>query len=91
MPLAVLLASWRLWGIGVLRLDFTGLGASEGAFEDTSFSSNIEDIAVGAEWLAAHHGEARLLVGHSLGGAAVLAAAARLPQVKGGGDDWRAF
>ena len=70
-------------GIGVLRLDFTGLGASEGAFEDTSFSSNIEDIAVGAEWLAAHHGEARLLVGHSLGGAAVLAAAAELPEVKG--------
>jgi putative redox protein len=70
-------------GIGVLRLDFTGLGQSEGEFGDTSFTSNIEDIATAATWLEENHGAPGLLIGHSLGGAAVLAAASGLPSVKG--------
>jgi putative redox protein len=70
-------------GIGTLRLDFTGLGQSEGDFADTSFTSNIDDIATAAAWLEEHHDAPDVLVGHSLGGAAVLAAAASLPSVKG--------
>lgn len=72
-----------LEGIGVLRLDFTGLGQSEGVFEDTSFTSNIEDIGTAATWLEDHHDAPGLLIGHSLGGAAVLAAASGLPSVRG--------
>jgi putative redox protein len=70
-------------GIGVLRLDFTGLGQSEGKFGETSFTSNIEDIATAAAWLEDNHAAPGLLVGHSLGGAAVIAAASGLPSVKG--------
>ncbi len=70
-------------GIGVLRLDFTGLGKSEGSFKDTSFTSNIGDIATAAAWLEANQSAPGLLVGHSLGGAAVLAAAPSIPSVKG--------
>lgn len=70
-------------GIGTLRLDFTGLGQSEGQFADTNFTSNLDDIATAAAWLTEHHDAPGLLVGHSLGGAAVLAAAASLPSVKG--------
>ena len=70
-------------GIGTLRLDFTGLGQSEGAFEDTSFTSNLDDIRVGADWLTEHHGAPELLVGHSLGGAAVLAVAKSMASIKG--------
>jgi putative redox protein len=62
-------------GIGVLRFDFTGLGQSEGDFADTSFSSNVGDLLAAAAWLEQHHGPPSLLIGHSLGGAAVLAAA----------------
>ena len=69
-------------GIGVLRLDFTGLGQSEGAFEDTSFTSNIDDIGTAALWLEENESAPGLLVGHSLGGAAVLAAASGLESVK---------
>ena len=72
-----------LEGIGVLRLDFTGLGQSDGAFEETSFTSNIEDIGTAATWLEENHEAPGLLIGHSLGGAAVLAAASGLPSVKG--------
>ncbi len=68
-------------GWGVLRFDFTGLGDSEGAFEDTHFSSNIEDLIAAAQWLEREYEPPRLLVGHSLGGAAVLRAAASLPSV----------
>lgn len=66
-------------GFGVLRFDFTGLGDSEGNFADTSFSSNVDDLVAAADWLRAHHGAPALLMGHSLGGAAVLAAAHRIP------------
>jgi putative redox protein len=69
-------------GIAVLRFDFTGLGASEGEFANTNFSSNLADLVAAADYLRAHHGAPSLLIGHSLGGAAVLGAAARVPEVK---------
>ena len=61
-------------GIGVLRFDFAGIGESEGPFEDTHFSSNVEDIVAGCSAMAEHGWPVSLLIGHSLGGAAVLAA-----------------
>ncbi len=69
-------------GIGVLRFDFTGLGSSEGEFENTNFSSNVEDLVRAADHLRQHFVAPSLLIGHSLGGAAVLAAAARIPETK---------
>jgi len=69
-------------GVAVLRFDFTGLGESEGDFADTNFSSNVEDLVDAAGYLEENHGPAQVLIGHSLGGAAVLMAAARLPSVK---------
>ncbi|WP_291844050.1 bifunctional alpha/beta hydrolase/OsmC family protein [Maricaulis sp.] len=69
-------------GIAVLRFDFTGLGQSDGDFANTNFSSNIEDLIAAARYMADHHAAPDLLVGHSLGGAAVIAAAAQLPSVK---------
>jgi putative redox protein len=68
-------------GFGVLRFDFTGLGASEGEFSNTNFSSNVDDIVAAAAWLREHHQAPQLLIGHSLGGAAVLAAASQIPEV----------
>lgn len=65
-------------GIAVLRFDFTGLGESEGDFSDTNFSSNVDDLVVAAEFLRLHHEAPKLLIGHSLGGTAVLQAAARI-------------
>ena len=62
-------------GFAVLRFDFTGLGASDGDFANTNFSSNVEDLIRAADWLRANRRAPDLLVGHSLGGAAVLAAA----------------
>jgi len=67
-------------GIAVLRFDFTGLGGSEGDFANTSFSSNIGDLVAAADWLRRDHRAPAILVGHSLGGAAALAAAARIPE-----------
>src|ERR1041384_1126334 len=60
-------------GIAVLRFDFTGLGGSEGEFANTNFSSNVSDIVAAPAWLREYREAPRLLVGHSLGGAAVLA------------------
>jgi putative redox protein len=68
-------------GIAVLRFDFTGLGSSEGEFANTNFSSNISDIIAAARYLRERHQAPALLIGHSLGGAAVLAAAHQLPEV----------
>ena len=62
-------------GFAVLRFDFTGLGASDGDFANTNFSSNVEDLIRAADWLRDNRRAPDLLVGHSLGGAAVLAAA----------------
>jgi alpha/beta superfamily hydrolase len=67
-------------GIAVLRFDFTGLGSSQGEFANTSFSSNIEDLVRAADHLRARFAAPALLIGHSLGGAAVLAAAHRVPE-----------
>ena len=67
-------------GFAVLRFDFTGLGQSEGAFEDTSFSSNVDDLLAAADWLTEEHEAPKVLFGHSLGGTAVLQAA---PSVSG--------
>jgi len=68
-------------GFGVLRFDFTGLGQSEGEFAETTFTSNVHDLEAAAGWLAREREAPRLLVGHSLGGAAVLAAAGTLESV----------
>jgi len=68
-------------GIATLRIDFSGLGKSTGAFSDSSFLTNLDDLLAAASWLRTHHQAPRLLVGHSLGGAAVLAAASRIPEV----------
>ncbi|MCZ4353763.1 bifunctional alpha/beta hydrolase/OsmC family protein [Roseovarius aestuarii] len=69
-------------GIAVLRFDFTGLGHSEGEFENTTFTSNIRDLELAAAALSARDMAPSLLIGHSLGGAAVLAAARKLPSVR---------
>jgi len=68
--------------IGVLRFDFTGLGSSDGDFSNTNFSSNIEDLLSAAQYLRDHHTAPQLLVGHSLGGTAVLNAAGDIPECK---------
>lgn len=67
-------------GIAVLRFDFTGLGASEGDFAHTNFTSNVEDLVKAADFLRDNYAAAKILIGHSLGGAAVLAAAHRVPE-----------
>jgi fermentation-respiration switch protein FrsA (DUF1100 family) len=67
-------------GIGTFRFDFTGLGHSEGDFSDTTFSSNIGDLVAGAEWMRRNRKAPSILIGHSLGGAAVLAAASSIPE-----------
>ena len=69
-------------GIAVLRFDFTGLGASEGEFADTNFSSNMADLVAAADYLRTHYAAPRLLIGHSLGGTAALGAAGKMPEVK---------
>jgi len=69
-------------GIAVMRFDFTGLGNSEGEFANTNFSSNVEDLVAAANHLRASHGAPAILIGHSLGGAAVLAAAPRIPDAR---------
>lgn len=67
-------------GVAVLRFDFTGLGGSEGEFGNTGFASNVGDLVAAADWLRATHAAPRILIGHSFGGSAVLAAAARIPE-----------
>ncbi|MGI9546280.1 MAG: bifunctional alpha/beta hydrolase/OsmC family protein [Flavobacteriaceae bacterium] len=69
-------------GFGVLRFDFTGLGESEGDFADTNFSGNVDDLVVAGNYLEEHHMSPTLLIGHSLGGAAVIFAATRLSSVR---------
>jgi uncharacterized OsmC-like protein/fermentation-respiration switch protein FrsA (DUF1100 family) len=66
-------------GIAVLRFDFTGLGQSDGSFEDTTFSSNVADLLSAARWLEQEHRAPEILFGHSLGGTAVLQAAPSIP------------
>lgn len=69
-------------GIAVLRFDFTGLGSSEGEFASTNFSSNIEDLKRAADYLRDNFEAPQIMIGHSLGGAAVLAAASDIAEVK---------
>jgi putative redox protein len=69
-------------GVAVLRFDFTGLGHSEGEFANTNFSSNCADLLSAADWLRQRIEAPSLLVGHSLGGAAVLSIAAQVPEAK---------
>lgn len=69
-------------GIAVLRFDFTGLGNSDGDFANTNFSSNIEDLILAAKALEENYRAPQILIGHSLGGAAVLGAAAKLDSIK---------
>ena len=70
-------------GIGVLRFDFTGLGSSEGEFANTTFSSNVEDLVAAATHMRERGHAPSLLIGHSLGGAAILAAASQIPEARG--------
>lgn len=69
-------------GIGVLRIDFMGLGDSEGEFADTNFSSNIQDLIDAANYLKRHYQSPKLLIGHSLGGAAAIFAAETIESIK---------
>ena len=69
-------------GFGVLRFDFTGLGDSEGDFADTNFGGNVEDLIAAAAFLQTNYRAPELLIGHSLGGAAVIFAGAQLNSVK---------
>ncbi|MHA7057699.1 bifunctional alpha/beta hydrolase/OsmC family protein [Aquimarina sp. M1] len=69
-------------GFGVLRFDFTGLGESEGDFADTNFSGNVEDLIAAADFLETEHQAPSLLIGHSLGGAAAIFAAAKINSIK---------
>ncbi len=69
-------------GIAVLRFDFTGLGNSGGKFSDTHFTSNVSDIIAAADYLKQHHQPPEILIGHSLGGTAVLSAAKHIPSAK---------
>jgi uncharacterized OsmC-like protein/alpha-beta hydrolase superfamily lysophospholipase len=69
-------------GIAVLRFDFTGLGGSEGEFANTHFASNVDDLVAAADHLRQTRSAPALLIGHSLGGAAVLAAAHRIEEAR---------
>ncbi|MEM9262055.1 MAG: alpha/beta fold hydrolase, partial [Pseudomonadota bacterium] len=70
-------------GFGVLRFDFTGLGASSGEFGNTNFSSNVEDLVRAADFLREHYQAPSIMIGHSLGGSAVIVAGQRVPEVQG--------
>ena len=69
-------------GIGILRFDFTGLGDSEGDFADTNFTSNVDDILAASKFLEENYEAPRILIGHSLGGAAVIFAASQLESIQ---------
>ncbi|MEZ4803578.1 MAG: alpha/beta fold hydrolase [Gelidibacter sp.] len=70
------------YGFGVVRFDFTGLGKSEGEFEDSYFSANVADLLAVSDFMHEHYKAPTLLVGHSLGGAAAIVAASKLDAVK---------
>ena len=69
-------------GYATLRFDFTGLGSSEGVFSQTGFSSNVADVLAAIDYLREHHQAPSLLLGHSLGGTAILEAAIQTDEVK---------
>ena len=70
-------------GIAVLRFDFTGIGSSDGEFANTNFSSNVQDLLAAVQYLRENYAAPALLIGHSLGGAAVLAAAPQIAETVG--------
>ncbi len=70
------------YGIGVLRFDFTGLGESEGDFEDTDFSTNVSDLIAANDFLTLEYSSPTILIGHSLGGAAVIFAGHQLDNIR---------
>lgn len=70
-------------GLGVLRFDFTGLGGSQGDFANTNFSSNVDDLVAAADHLRKTYAAPTILIGHSLGGTAMLAAAGKIPEARG--------
>ena len=72
----------KLHGVAVLRFDFTGLGTSEGEFANTTFSSNVDDLVAAADHLRQTVAAPAILIGHSLGGSAVLAAAHRIAEAR---------
>jgi putative redox protein len=69
-------------GIAVLRFDFTGLGESEGNFTETNFTSNVEDLIAAADFLSENYEAPKIMIGHSLGGAAAIFAASRLLSIQ---------
>lgn len=69
-------------GIAVLRFDFTGLGKSEGAFEDSNFSTNINDLIAAANYLSETYEAPKIIIGHSLGGAAAIFAAKKIDSLE---------
>ncbi len=81
--LAAVRIAKALWlrKFAVFRFDFTGLGESDGDFANTTFSSNVDDLIAAAGYLRNHHKAPSILIGHSLGGAAVLSASVELPEV----------
>jgi uncharacterized protein len=70
-------------GFAVVRFDFAGIGASDGEFAESNFSSNVQDILDAVDWLRTHYQAPDLMIGHSLGGTAVLAASSEVPEAKG--------
>ncbi len=68
--------------VGVFRFDFTGLGESEGDFSEADFASNVEDLVAAADFLKLEYAAPSLLIGHSLGGAAVIQAAEKIPSCR---------
>ncbi|WP_265515654.1 bifunctional alpha/beta hydrolase/OsmC family protein [Nitratireductor luteus] len=81
-PLRRIAADLAREGIAVLRFDFTGLGSSDGEFASTDFSSNIADLRAAVDYLREHYEAPSVLLGHSLGGAAVLALAKDVPEAR---------
>lgn len=68
-------------GIGMLRIDFTGLGDSDGSFKETNFSTNVTDLRESVNWMATQDRRPFLMMGHSLGGAAAIVAAQKCPDI----------
>jgi esterase/lipase len=69
-------------GVGVLRFDFTGIGNSDGDFSNTNFSTNVADLVCAYKYLVEHFAAPEILIGHSLGGAAVLSSTSSMPSIK---------
>jgi putative redox protein len=81
-PLSRISRALNQANIALFRFDYTGLGASGGDFADTNFSSNVKDLIKAADFMREHHEAPQILVGHSLGGTAAIAAASEIPEVR---------